>query len=122
VDIHNGVTRIGAWAFRDCYALQSIDIPESVTEIGESVFFECSSLQSVDIPSSVTTIGERAFGDCKALQSIHIHSTTLENLDVAKNAFSYVKASKCTLYVPTGTKEAYSNHRVFGKFKKIVEE
>jgi hypothetical protein len=55
------ITGIGAYAFRNCAALMSIDIPSTVTDIGGYVFYDCTALTSVNIPSTVTKIGEYAF-------------------------------------------------------------
>ena len=120
--IPNSVTTIGNGAFTDCETLQSVGIPNSSTTIGMEAFRRCITLQSIDIPGSVTKIDNLAFWMCCNLQSIHMHSTTVESLDIGENAFDLVDKEKCILYVPAGTKEAYSNHPVFGKFKKIVEE
>ena len=120
--IPEGVTTIGNGAFTDCETLQSVGIPNSSTTIGMQAFRRCISLQSIDIPGSVTKIDNLAFWMCCNLQSIHMHSTAVEGLDIGENAFDGVDNEKCILYVPAGTKEAYSNHPVLGKFKKIEEE
>ncbi|MBR4211499.1 MAG: leucine-rich repeat domain-containing protein, partial [Oscillibacter sp.] len=58
VQIADGVTSLGNYAFRACSALASVTIPDGVTSIGESTFYDCSSLTSVTIPDSVTSIGQ----------------------------------------------------------------
>jgi hypothetical protein len=72
IAIPEGVTSIGNYAFFNCSSLTSIDIPESVTSIGDSAFFHCSSLTSIDIPEGVTSIGDNVFGGCSSLTSIDI--------------------------------------------------
>lgn len=49
VEIANGVTSIGEYAFSDCSSLTSVTIPDSVTSIGEDAFSFCSSLNAVYI-------------------------------------------------------------------------
>ena len=72
VNIVNGVTTIGDYAFNICRSLTSVTIPNSVTSIGEGAFCYCSSLTSVKIPDSVTRIGEQAFGYCSSLACINV--------------------------------------------------
>ena len=46
----------------------SIEIPDGVTSIGKYAFYNCSSLTSITIPNSVTSIGSGAFLGCDNLQ------------------------------------------------------
>lgn len=61
VNIEEGVTEIGNWAFGAFSSLANVTIPSSVTVIGERAFYECTSLTSVTIPSGVTSIEDWAF-------------------------------------------------------------
>jgi hypothetical protein len=147
----NGITLIDREAFRDCKSLKSVDIPKSVTTIGGGAFNGCSSLTSIDIPNNVTTIGALAFAGCVNLTSITIPSKVTKfgayyiAAEIAESKCFYgCKALKevhiknpnppailedtfsvyadATLYVPIGSKEAYQNHSIWGKFGTIIEE
>lgn len=95
INIPEGVTSIGKWAFSDCRSLEpkllvydkgtkcygwignvekctNVVIPDGVTSIGAGAFLGCSSLTSIKIPKSVTSIGDRAFYGCSSLTSINI--------------------------------------------------
>ena len=72
IDITEGVTSIGNFAFCNCGKLTSITIPEGVISIGGNAFYRCSSLTSITIPNSVTSIGDGAFYNCGKLTSITI--------------------------------------------------
>mgnify|MGYP003290757671 CR=1 FL=1 len=72
ITFDGNVTKIGYYAFYDCYTLTSVTIPDSVTTIGERAFYDCYTLTSVTIPDSVTTIGEEAFEYCDSLTSVTI--------------------------------------------------
>ena len=72
VEIGDGVTSIGRYAFQNCYSLTSITIPDSVTSIDSSAFYSCYSLASITISNSVTSIGGYAFSACYSLTSIMI--------------------------------------------------
>lgn len=77
VNIADGVTSIGNYAFYYYSALTNITIPDSVTSIGEGAFEYCESLTSITIPDSVTTIGEYAFCYCESLTSVTIPDSVM---------------------------------------------
>lgn len=62
VEIENGITEIGEYAFTACTNLMNVTIPDSVTTIDEFSFDGCISLTSITIPSSVTAIGNCTLG------------------------------------------------------------
>lgn len=66
-------------------------IPDFVTKIGDYAFFECFELTSISIPDSVVEIGYCAFGYCFALTHISI---SLSNLKFG--AWPFVACSKLT--------------------------
>jgi hypothetical protein len=72
VEIQQGVTSIGNYAFCYCYSLTSVAIPNSVESIGNDAFGRCTGLTSVTIPNSVTSIGKTAFYGCTGLTSVTI--------------------------------------------------
>ena len=72
IEISDGVTSIGSYAFRDCTGLTSVTIGNSVTSIGYRAFSSCSDLTSITIPNSVTSIGISAFYYCSGLTSVTI--------------------------------------------------
>ncbi len=111
VEIADGITSIGSYAFEYCDALTSITIPESVTSIGYDAFEYCDSLESVTfgenskltsignfafyywgsltsitIPESVTSIGNYAFGYCYSLTAITIPESVTS---IGNYAFGY---------------------------------
>lgn len=92
VQIPDGVTRIGSYAFSGCRSLHSIAIPDSVTTIGSCAFENCDSLRSITIPSSVTTIEWGAFWGCDSLRSIAIPNGVTA---IGRNAFSGCKGLTC---------------------------
>ena len=90
--IPDGVTSIGASAFRGCSGLTSVTIPDSVTSIGSYAFKNCSGLTRISgsskaassiakqcssmafevVITSGTSIGDSAFWGCSGLASITI--------------------------------------------------
>lgn len=49
IEIADGVTSIGSYAFSDCINVMETQIPDSVQEIGEYAFFNCNGLLSMTI-------------------------------------------------------------------------
>lgn len=74
LDIPEGVTKIGDFAFYTAVTLTIVTIPNGVRKIERSAFEQCTSLRSINIPEGVTTIGYDAFNNT-ALTSIIIPST-----------------------------------------------
>ena len=72
VEIENGVTRIGAWAFSSFACLVSVTIPDSVTSIGTGAFYDCAHLPDIKIPNGVTTIDDFTFRYCTLLTNVKI--------------------------------------------------
>ena len=116
--IPSGVTKIGNFVFYGCSGLTSLTIPSGVTSIGILAFQDCSGLTSLTIPSGVTSIDKWAFEGCSGLTSIYVYPENLPELGTG--IFNGCDAKNCTVYVPTGTYDAYKSSE-FGYFEKIVE-
>jgi Leucine-rich repeat (LRR) protein len=116
--IPNNVTTIGHGAFTCCSSLTSIMIPDSMTEIGGIAFQYCSNLKSITIGNGVTTIGASAFNGCSSLTSIYCKAQTPPNVGIC--AFDGVSVT-LTLYVPTGSKAAYTAADEWKNFSSISE-
>lgn len=78
VVIEGNVTKIGNFAFEQCYNLQTIIIPETVKSIGVNAFEKCESLTGFDF-SNVESIGSNAFKE-SGLTSVQL-SGSLTDLD-----------------------------------------
>ena len=84
LDICDGVTSIGSWAFAWCVNMESVEIPDSVTSIGIYSFYSCSALNSVIFGDGLTSIFGYAFSNCSSLPSINIPSSVTY---IGENAF-----------------------------------
>ncbi len=100
--IPNDVVFIGAYAFYECEAIESITIPDSVIDIGNCAFYGCTNLINIKIPNLVDYIASETFGRCLSLKSITIpenveyiddgafnYCVSLENIDVTENNLYY---------------------------------
>jgi hypothetical protein len=86
VETHDGIRKVGSWAFYNCRSLRSINL-RSVLEIGDAAFHGCNSLGRIDLRSAVE-IGEAAFQTCENLVDVKF-GDKLET--IGNSAFS-----KCT--------------------------
>ena len=86
VDIGNGVTSIGNYAFMSCTSLVSVAGLNSVTSIGNYAFQHCNMLTSITGLDSVTSIGNYAFLWCN-LASITIPEKVT---NIGTGAFSFI--------------------------------
>jgi hypothetical protein len=100
VEIPNGVTSIGGWAFYNCTGLTSITIPDSVTSIGGGAFYNCTGLTSITLPDSVTSIEMGAFGYCTSLTSITISDSVTS---IGEGAF--YRTGLTSVKIPSTVKE-----------------
>ena len=67
-ELADSITNIGAYSFYQNYSLSSIEMPERLESIGSSAFYS-SGLTSVSIPDRVSQIGTSAFSGCEKLTS-----------------------------------------------------
>lgn len=111
------VTAIGDFAFYG-FSMSAMTIPEGVEAIGERAFSNCTSLKTMTLPATLKTLGDYCFYNAGKLTTLYVNAATPP---VIKNSNVFSTTSKCTLYVPAGSKEAYTNHSVWGLFSSIVE-
>ena len=112
------VTTIGGYAFYYCNALTSVSMP-SATTIGYGAFYYCFALTSIDIPASVSMIDDYAFTACSSLTSVYCH---WEDPLECNPGFGYNVYENATLYVPTGTIDAYRSVFPWSEFLNIDEK
>ena len=88
VEIGQGVTSIGTYAFYNCCSLASIAIPQGVTSISNNTFYYCYSLASIAIPQGVTSIGTYAFYNCQCMSFYDFRALSSVPSLQNKNAFT----------------------------------
>lgn len=71
VILSNGITYIGANAFRDFDALETVDFGDALYEIGKEAFLSCDALTAVYLPETFKVFGESCFMSCKNLKEFH---------------------------------------------------
>jgi hypothetical protein len=99
-DENSQITSIAERTFYGNKKLKSIEIPEGVTSIGLYAFSYCDELETIILPSTVTNISQGAFAECKKLKTIICNAETPPKLaDMALRDMS----RNGTLYIPYGS-------------------
>ena len=107
--IANSVTTIGSDAFDCCTALSSANVPDGVTTIGFEAFYQCKEISYLNLPSTVTEIKDNAFFGCTNCKQINIDVTDPKKLtweDKMVDDFMSAKATKC--HVPSDALDAFN--------------
>lgn len=73
-----GVKKIGAYAFKGCVNIESIEIPDSIEKIEEYAFSGCENLRYIVWPRSMPVVTERAFFHCHELERVTLPNTVTE--------------------------------------------
>ncbi len=77
-------------------------IQDGTLEITDYAFYDCDNLTSITIPNSLTSIGRGVFADCDGLKKVISLITNPDKIDSETLNFG-----NATLYVPSGTRQAY---------------
>lgn len=141
IELPSSIESIEGFAFSDCKSLETITIPEKVTIIPGNFAYGCIGLTEIIIPENVTLIDMIAFYGCSNLKKIAIGSNVnkininafgncpnIEELtcyckNVPKTTLDLFEGSyidQATLYVPSGSEEAYRSDKYWGNFKEVL--
>lgn len=120
IEIPSSVSFIGKSAF-NWSGISTVKIPSSVTSIGDYAFQNCQKLSSLNIPPNINYLGSYVFSYNPSLTSIIAESNTPLDLSSSPRTFYNVDKTKCTLYVPVGSKVFYQNTDQWKDFEHIVE-
>lgn len=80
VIIPEGVTRIGEYAFENCFNLRNIMISDSVTSIGKDAFYGCRNLMRVMLGNNIKCIEKCAFRNCLKIPKLTFKGKTLDEV------------------------------------------
>lgn len=73
IDISSTVTKIGSNALSNCSRLTSVVFPDAIEEIGYNAFYGCNNLSgNIVLPDSLATMGGGVFGYCENISSVVI--------------------------------------------------
>lgn len=72
VEIPDGVSEIGVFAFADCVNLEMVTLSDGIKEIEMGAFYNCQNLKDIKLPEKLEIIRNDAFLNCKSLNEIKI--------------------------------------------------
>ena len=72
IQLPEGLIRIGAYAFEDCFNLRSVTLPSTLRVIGEGAFADCRLLMDTALPDQLEELGAYAFRGCHALTGMNL--------------------------------------------------
>lgn len=99
IELTPNITKIGDYAFSDCYAITELRLPDSLTHLGEGAFSACEKLESVIIPKKVTRIPFAAFASNFSLTEVVFLGSTATIEDM-----SFSSCQSLTYFdIPVGT-------------------
>ena len=113
------ITTIPEGMFRGCAQLHHAEIPASVTKIESFAFQNCESMEEINIPSGVTSMGESNYAGCSQL--IEVYTDIVNPFVINSNNFDNETYQNATLYIPTGTLQAYSTTESWKRFLHISD-
>ena len=67
VVVEDGISGVGAGAFKGFKNLEEVQLPASLKEIGKETFADCESLKEIKLPEDLKEIPEGLFRNCKSL-------------------------------------------------------
>lgn len=134
LNLPSSLHTIGIQAFLGCSGLTKVDIPEGVVSVAGQAFGGCSNLTEITIPSTTKDFGPwieeneylnipegGVLMSCNNLQKIYCKTVTPPEASDRVTICPFEILSSGTLYVPTGTAEAYKAAPGWRYFKNIVE-
>lgn len=75
VEIPEGVTHLGGYAFAFCKGLKQATVPGTVKTVENYAFLGCTALEEISLGEGMTMLGGDMFNDCKSLRQITLPST-----------------------------------------------
>lgn len=99
ITLPEGLTKIGSFAFSQCYNLTSLVVPEGVAKVESYTFNNSSKLESVTLPSSLKSLSNFMFYGCSSLSSVNIPDDVTE---IPRNSF-YGCSALTNIILPSAT-------------------
>lgn len=104
IKIEQGITKIGTFAFYECYNVTQAELPDSLKIISMYAFNGCKHLKTINLPNGINRIGVGAFMFCESLKEVILpNGITYLSEDVFQGCTSLE-----TVTIPKGVTSIYS--------------
>ena len=113
--VKDGTRLIATNVFNNQKSLTSLTLPEGLTTICNGAIAEMSNLKTISLPSTLSNIGNSFLSSCSALTSIYNYATKPFDLSEI-TSFVNLQKTGCSLYVPKGSKSAYTGSNSWKEF------
>lgn len=110
IEIGEGITYIGAYAFEGCKNVFEVSLPHTLKSIGDSAFEKCFNLSEIDIPGEVENIGNRAFNRCYSFTDVIIHENIKSVGDYAFEGCISLQKVKIKNNIESIGKSVFTDH------------
>lgn len=120
VELPDGITAIGDFAFAGYSLMTSLAVPGSVAAIGRSAFADCSMLTEIDLGAGVASLGNRAFNGAP-LATITVRNPQPPTFSTAPTTATFGNYN-ATVFVPEGSRETYTDNEAWRLFTDIREK
>ena len=117
--VPNDIDIVSKYTFYGYTWLKSIRFPETNMKVENNAFSECRQLNSVYFGESTIQLGNQVFDHCEDIQ--YVVSKSREPYMFWDWTFYKPIYEKCTLFIPTGTKEIYASTSGWKNFTKVKE-
>ena len=104
INLEDGITRLGNYAFYGCTGLTEISIPQTVTSIGSNAFYGCTGLSNIVLPINVSSVDSYAFRNCNSLESICF----LNDSSIISSTYT-IPVTTTIIGYPNSTAKEYAN-------------
>jgi hypothetical protein len=117
LEVGDGVTSIGAAAFKDCPNLMYAALANSVTGIGDSAFYASRKLVYLNVPSALERIGAMAFANCYMLPGFTLPAGVSR---IGEGAFAGCRAMTAFNVDPSNTEYVSVDSVLYSRDMKLL--
>ena len=119
------VVGTGAYALRNCTAIEEVNFCNGLRYVGEMAFDGCSALKTLRLPASVKELGSTCATGLEALKDVHLMATTAPTAmdgGMVEDTYAFDGLENATLHVAAGCRNIYNVAPWNVWFSSIVED